>query len=814
MSELTRLGTRAAIALSLVAAMAFPLLLLSSGSAMAQTQGLSRDAVTTPAQQAAPLALPTPQQIPPAEDEGIVIRTIAVEGNQRVEDDTVRAYMVFKAGEPYSVARVDQSLKDLFDTGLFADITIRRVGNELIVSVVENPIINRVVFEGNDDISDEDLEAEVQLTPRTIFTRAKVQADVQRIVELYRRRGRFSATVEPKVIQLPQNRVDLVFEISEGPITEVAAINFLGNEAYSDGTLRGVIATKESAFWRIFSSDDNYDPDRLNYDRELLRRYYLARGYADFRVVSAVADLSPDGSAFYITFTLDEGPIYTFGDIEVETALDEINPELLRELVSTKSGETYDAGAIEESVDEIVFEAGTKGYGFAEVRPRVQREREERIVNLTYVVNEGPRVYVERINIIGNTRTQDKVIRRELLLAEGDAFNRVLLDRSRRNIRALQYFSVVEVTEEPGSEEDKTIVNIEVEEQATGSLQFGIGFSTVDNALLDFSLTEANLLGRGQSIRFASALSFNRQQVDIRFTDPYFLDRELLFGFDIIGTQSDFQNEASFNQRIAGFGFRFGFPTSENASLNLRYTLEYEDIFNIANNASPAVRDAEGSEIRSSVGYDYFIDMTDDPILPTSGWDFLIGQEFAGLGGSVSFLRNDVRAHYYIPVIEGVVITERLDGGYIFGLFGEDVRLNDRYFRGGGSFRGFDRLGLGPRDIVSKDALGAQAYIFGTTEVSFPNFLPEALGIRTSIFSDYGYIGITDEQERIYSIPGDPNSLLLQDVQDGFDFRVSAGLSVYWQSPFGPVRFDLAKVLRSEFYDQEEIFRFSAGTSF
>jgi len=814
MSELTRLGTRAAIALSLVAAMAFPLLLLSSGSAMAQTQGLSRDAVTTPAQQAAPLALPTPQQIPPAEDEGIVIRTIAVEGNQRVEDDTVRAYMVFKAGEPYSVARVDQSLKDLFDTGLFADITIRRVGNELIVSVVENPIINRVVFEGNDDISDEDLEAEVQLTPRTIFTRAKVQADVQRIVELYRRRGRFSATVEPKVIQLPQNRVDLVFEISEGPITEVAAINFLGNEAYSDGTLRGVIATKESAFWRIFSSDDNYDPDRLNYDRELLRRYYLARGYADFRVVSAVADLSPDGSAFYITFTVDEGPIYTFGDIEVETALDEINPELLRELVSTKSGETYDAGAIEESVDEIVFEAGTKGYGFAEVRPRVQREREERIVNLTYVVNEGPRVYVERINIIGNTRTQDKVIRRELLLAEGDAFNRVLLDRSRRNIRALQYFSVVEVTEEPGSEEDKTIVNIQVEEQATGSLQFGIGFSTVDNALLDFSLTEANLLGRGQSIRFASALSFNRQQVDIRFTDPYFLDRELLFGFDIIGTQSDYQNEASFNQRIAGFGFRFGFPTSENASLNLRYTLEYEDIYNIANNASPAVREAEGSEIRSSVGYDYFIDMTDDPILPTSGWDFLIGQEFAGLGGSVSFLRNDVRAHYYIPVIEGVVITERLDGGYIFGLFGEDVRLNDRYFRGGGSFRGFDRLGLGPRDIVSKDALGAQAYIFGTTEVSFPNFLPEALGIRTSIFSDYGYIGITDEQERIYSIPGDPNSLLLQDVQDGFDFRMSAGLSVYWQSPFGPVRFDLAKVLRSEFYDQEEIFRFSAGTRF
>ena len=814
MSELTRLGTRAAIALSLVAAMAFPLLLLSSGSAMAQTQGLSRDAVTTPAQQAAPLALPTPQQIPPAEDEGIVIRTIAVEGNQRVEDDTVRAYMVFKAGEPYSVARVDQSLKDLFDTGLFADITIRRVGNELIVSVVENPIINRVVFEGNDDISDEDLEAEVQLTPRTIFTRAKVQADVQRIVELYRRRGRFSATVEPKVIQLPQNRVDLVFEISEGPITEVAAINFLGNEAYSDGTLRGVIATKESAFWRIFSSDDNYDPDRLNYDRELLRRYYLARGYADFRVVSAVADLSPDGSAFYITFTVDEGPIYTFGDIEVETALDEINPELLRELVSTKSGDTYDAGAIEESVDEIVFEAGTKGYGFAEVRPRVQREREERIVNLTYVVNEGPRVYVERINIIGNTRTQDKVIRRELLLAEGDAFNRVLLDRSRRNIRALQYFSVVEVTEEPGSEEDKTIVNIQVEEQATGSLQFGIGFSTVDNALLDFSLTEANLLGRGQSIRFASALSFNRQQVDIRFTDPYFLDRELLFGFDIIGTQSDYQNEASFNQRIAGFGFRFGFPTSENASLNLRYTLEYEDIYNIANNASPAVRDAEGSEIRSSVGYDYFIDMTDDPILPTSGWDFLIGQEFAGLGGSVSFLRNDVRAHYYIPVIEGVVITERLDGGYIFGLFGEDVRLNDRYFRGGGSFRGFDRLGLGPRDIVSKDALGAQAYIFGTTEVSFPNFLPEALGIRTSIFSDYGYIGITDEQERIYSIPGDPNSLLLQDVQDGFDFRMSAGLSVYWQSPFGPVRFDLAKVLRSEFYDQEEIFRFSAGTRF
>ena len=732
--------------------------------------------------------------------EGVMITDIVVQGNQRIEGETVRSYMIFKENQPYDAARVDASLKALFDTGLFADISMRRQGNTLIVQVVENPIINRIAFEGNSAIKTEDLQQEVQLGTRSVFTRAKVQSDVQRIIELYRRRGRFSAVVEPKVIQLPQNRIDLVFEISEGPVTDVEAINFLGNEAFSDGRLRGVIATKESTWWRLFSSNDNYDPDRMSFDRELLRRFYLSEGYADFRVVSAVADLSRDDSAFFITYTVDEGPIYKFGEINVTTSMDELDPAMLEEFVAIKEGETYDAGLIEETVDAITFEAGTRGYGFAEVRPRVRRDRENQTVSITFEVNEGPRVYVERINIAGNTRTLDRVIRREMLMSEGDAFNRVLLDRSQRNIRALRFFSEVEVSEEPGSAEDRTIVNIDVTEQSTGSLQLGIGFSTVDNAVADVSISESNFLGRGQFVRFAVAISRRRQQFDMRFVEPWFLGRDMTAGIDLIGTKTDYQDEASFDQNTLGFGLRWGFPLTEDSNLTWRYTLRREQITNVDENASLAVKEARGTEVRSSIGYNYYIDRRNDPIEPTEGWDLDFNQEFAGIGGTVRFLRQELLAHYYQPIVGEFIASQRVDGGWIFGI-GEDVRLNDRYFRGGASFRGFDRLGLGPRDTATGDAVGAQAYIFGTTELSIPNGLPESLGVRTAIFTDYGYIGIADEQD-------------VPTVQDQFAPRVSAGVSVYWTSPFGPVRFDFANVLLKEDYDETEFFRFSAGTQF
>ncbi|MDE1174559.1 MAG: outer membrane protein assembly factor BamA [Parvibaculaceae bacterium] len=736
----------------------------------------------------------------PASEPGVTIQKIEVVGNQRIEADTVISYMSFKVGDTYSASAVDDSLKALFVTGLFADVNIRRDGSALVVSVVENPVINRVAFEGNSAVKETDLKAEVQLQARTIYTRAKVQSDVERILNLYRRSGRFSATVDPKVIQLPQNRVDLVFEINEGPVTKIGAINFLGNSAFSDSTLRDTISTTESAWWKFFSSSDSYDPDRLNYDRELLRRYYLSHGYADFRVVSAVAELSRDDSAFYITFTVDEGPVYNIGTVSVDTKYAKLDKGMLEQLIQTRPGDIYNASLIDKTVDAMTFKAGSNGYAFAQIRPRIKRNREKRLIDIVYEVNEGPRVYVERINITGNVRTLDRVIRREMVMAEGDAFNKVLLDKSEKNIRALQYFSKVDITQEPGSTPDKTVIGVNVQEQSTGSLSVGLGYSTIDSVVTDFGISERNFLGRGQQVSVNLSLGARTRQIDFHFTEPFFLGRRLAAGFDLFGVETDFQDEASFDTRTKGFGLRLGFPTSEHGTLGLRYQLKQQSIFNVATGASLAVIAAEGSEVRSIVGYTYYYDMRNDPIVPTGGWDALFDQEFAGVGGSVRYLASTFKTNYYYEVAPSWVASQKFNLGYIFGI-GEDVKLNDRYFLGGDDFRGFERAGIGPRDLATDDALGAQAYYFGTTEISFPNGLPESLGISTSLFTDYGYAGRADEPE-------------LTDGENKLALRASAGLSVYWNSPFGPVRLDFAKVIKKQTYDKTQLFQFSAGTQF
>jgi len=733
------------------------------------------------------------------------ITSIVVEGNQRIEAETVRSYMVFKEGDPYDDQKVDESLKTLFGTGLFADVTMRREGSHLIVAIAENPVINRVAFEGNSAINNDALETEVQLKPRTIYTRAKVQGDVQRIVDVMRRSGRFSATVEPKVIQLPQNRVDLVFEIDEGPVTKIGGINFIGNQEFSDSKLREVIATSQSAWWKILSSSDNYDPDRLAFDRELLRRHYLSEGFADFQVVSAVADLSRDGGEFFITFTVEEGPQYTFGPSAVTTELDKLDTEKLNSLILTLEGDTYDAGLIDKTVDALTFEAGTKGYAFSEVRPRVSRDKDTLVAGVVYRITEGPRAYVERINIDGNVRTLDRVIRREMRMAEGDAFNRVLLERSEKSIRALGFFAAVEVTEEPGSAPDQTVINVAVQEQSTGELSLGFGFSSTDSALADISLTERNFMGKGQLLRLRLALSGTSQQIDLRFTEPYFLGRDLVAGFDIFGVENDFQDESGFDERVTGFGFRFGFPLSENGRILTRYALRREEITNLTTAAQQFILPRD--EIKSSAGYTYYLDRRNDPVEPTGGWDLEIDQEFAGVGGSVRYVRNEITARTYYEITDEFLASLRLKAGSIEGI-GQDVNISDRFFIGGSDFRGFERSGVGPRDTISDNALGAQAFAVGSAEVTFPNFLPEALDITTSLFADAGVVGTAD-QDNLFS-----GTLQTVRVEDDLTPRATAGISIYWQSPFGPVRVDLSQAIRKEDYDKTESFRFSAGTRF
>ena len=735
-----------------------------------------------------------------------IIAVISVEGNQRIEADTVRSYMVISKGEPFDPIKIDDSLKALFRTGLFADVQIFRRGNNLVVEIDENPIINRINFEGNSEVEDDDLLKEVQLRPRTVFTRARVQADVQRIISIYRRSGLFTAHVEPKVIRLPQNRVDLVFEIDEGNKTRIERINFVGNRAFTDSELRGVVATAESAWWKILGASDNYDPDRLAFDGELLRRHYLKNGYADFRVITATAELARDGETFFISFTVEEGPEYAFGEIRIDVGQTSLNPDELMDEITVFEGETYDANEVDGSIEQLTLQAGRLGFAFAQVRPNAERDEENLRINLTFVINEGPRVYIERIEVVGNVRTLDVVIRREMRLVEGDAYNRILVDRARRRITALDFFNTVEIKENAGSSSDKVILVVEVDEKSTGQLNFGAGFSTTEAILGTISLSERNLLGRGQFVRLATSLSFKRQQVDFSFTEPYFLERRIRFGVDAFATTTNLQSESSFDSRQIGGGLRFGFPVSENSSVVLRYNFTNRKISDVDATASVAIAQAAGITNTSLVGLSWVYDTLDSPSNPTSGFRIVIDQDFAGLGGDTYYWKAESRATYFYSIWDGVRLLLRGTGGYIGSLNNHKVEILDRFFKGGESFRGFERSGIGPRDLtpgLNGDSLGGQAYAIGTAEVSFPVGLPEEFGVRGAVFTDWGTMFEAHEAKS--------NPFV---VSNAPTLRASAGVSILWTSPLGPLRFDLAYPFLKESFDEVEYFRFSAGTRF
>jgi len=741
-----------------------------------------------------------------------VVEEVLVQGNQRIEGDTVRSYIGVAVGDRVDSAAVNDALKVLYATGLFADLNIRREGSALVVGVVENPIINRLAFEGNRRIKDETLETEVQHRPRIVYTRSRVQSDVQRIVQVYRRSGRFAATVEPKIIQLPQNRVDLVFEISEGPLTEIQKITFIGNKIFQDGRLRSTISTKEARWYRFFTSADKYDPDRLNFDRELLRRHYLANGYADFRVVSAVAELGRNRADFFITITVEEGERYTFGDIEVSSDLRGVDAEFLRPLVTTSSGETYNADKIEDSIQKLTFELGRLGYAFVDVRPKIERDREGRWIAVNYSIDEGPRVYVDRINIVGNVRTLDRVLRREMRLAEGDAFNAAKLRRSQQRIRGLGFFEKVEVRHEKGRLDDKalgaaednfaddrTSITIEVEEQSTGELSFGLGYSSSDKIGGEIGIRERNLLGRGQDLNLTLLLSTRRQDIDLSFTEPYFLNRDVAAGFDLFNRQRDQENIA-FERSSTGFTLRVGYPFAERLRHSVRYTLRNDKIEDVDSSASRFIQDQKGTRLTSSIGQTISYDLRDDRFFPTEGYLLRVSQDLAGLGGDVHYLRHVLNYAYYKRLwgewIGGLSIEE----GHILGL-GENVSLSDRFFIGGNNFRGFADGGVGPRDTSSLDFLGGTVYYVGTAEASVPLGILQEFGVFGRLFTEVGSLADPDLDSKV-------------NVFDVGKPRVTSGFGVSWRSPFGPIRLDFAWPLRKEQFDREESFRFSFGTRF
>jgi outer membrane protein insertion porin family len=791
-------------------------------SAMAQTGPSAAPAPgPTPARKAPAVGPAAPTKASAGPNLG-TISDIKIVGIQRIEPETVKSYLLLQAGDPWDTERVDKSLKALFATGLFADVKLTREGNTLVVTVVENPIINRIAFEGNSKLSDKDLNSEIQLRPRVVYTRSRVQNDVKRILDLYRRHARFAATVDPKVIQLSENRVDLVFEINEGPSTGVRSINFIGNKEFSDSALRGVVDTKESRWYRFLSNADTYDPDRITYDRELLRKYYLSEGYADFHVVSAVAELTPDRDGFVLTFTVDEGERYKFGKIDVDIKLKDLPKEAVLPLLKVQSGEWYNATAVERSISTLTDALGDKGYAFVEIKPQITRNRDDRMIDVVFSVQEGPQVYVERIDIVGNIRTLDKVIRREMRLVEGDAFNANKLQRSKDRIKNLGFFKKVDTTNAQGTAPDKTVVTVEVEEQSTGELSLGIGFSTTDGPLADINLRERNFLGTGQDVRIGTVVSFRSQQISLSYTDPYFLDSNIAAGVDLFEvktspTASFFSGETPAYQQFSyGGSLRAGYQLTENLRQTLKYTARSDDITDIQSDASLFIQLQGGIHLTSEIGQVLLYDRRDNRIDPTSGYYVSVGNDFAGVGFGVNYVRNKITAGYYYPVAPGWVASVSGEAGDIFGWGGQQVLIQDRFFVGGDNLRGFAPAGIGPRDSVSQDALGGDKYWVGSVAESVPLGLPKELGLTGRVFTDFGTLWGNDQKNLVLTpaqLAAQPGGQQPQ-IIDNPAIRLSAGVGLSWASPVGPVRVDLALPILRQSFDKTQFFRISFGTKF
>ena len=727
------------------------------------------------------------------------ITEVVVEGTQRIDPATVRSYLLLRPGDQVDADKLDRSMKALFATGLFSDVTIDRQGARLVAKVVENPIVNRIQFEGNRKLADDVLIQEIQLKPRQVYTRTKVQNDVKRMIDIYRRAGRFAATVEPKVIELPQNRVDIAFEIVEGDVTAVRKIAFVGNQHFSEARLRDVLNTKESRWYRFLSTADTYDPDRISFDRELLRKFYLAQGYADFRVVSAVAELTPDRESFFVTFTVDEGERYRFGKVDIQSTLRDLKPEQVRGSVLTEEGAWYDADQVDQSVQRMTDRIGALGFAFVDIRPRISRDRERKSISVAYEVQEGPRVYVDRININGNTRTLDKVVRREMRLAEGDAFNSAKMRRSRQRLRYLGFFDKADVTNVPGESPDRTVVNVDVQERSTGEISFGFGFSSSDGPLADIRLRERNLLGRGQDLMIGGMVSGKRQEIDFSFEEPYLFDTNVAAGLDLFKVNRNFQREASYDVDSYGGTVRARYEMSENLRHTVRVFARSETIQNVSSNASRFIREQVGTYRTYGPGHDLLYDRRDDRFDPTDGYFIRLSQDLAGFGGDSNWLRNRLSAGAYYPFAEDFIGSLTSESGLIYDM-GEPVRINQRFFVGGDNFRGFRSAGIGPRDTSTGDSLGGKRYVVGTASLSFPVGIPREVGMRTFAFSDFGSLWDTDANG--------------PSVVDENSIRASVGLGLSWRSPLGPIRLSVATPVVKETYDRDEIFRFSFGSRF
>jgi outer membrane protein insertion porin family len=812
------------------------------------------------------------------------VASIAVEGNRRVEVETIRSYFKSGPGGHLGQAQIDDGLKALIETGLFQDVRINQAGGRLVVVVVENPVIGRIAFEGNKKVKDEQLSSEIQSKPRGTLSRPMVQSDAQRIAEIYRRSGRYDVRVTPEIIEQPNNRVDLIFTITEGGKTGVKTIEFIGNRFYSSYRLKDVIKTRESNLLSFLGGADVYDPDRVEADRDLIRRFYLKNGFADVQVVAALSEYDPERKGFMVTFKIEEGQQYRVASVDFQTTIGTLDVKALRSFSRVNVGSLYNAEALEKSVEEMQIEASRRGYAFAIVRPRGDRNFEQHTVSIVFSVDEGPRTYIERINVRGNTRTRDYVIRREFDLSEGDAYNRALVDRAERRLKNLDFFKSVKIVTEPGSSTDRVILIVDLEEKSTGDFSVSGGYSTTDGALAEVSISERNFLGRGLFAKASVTYGQYARGYSLSFVEPYLLDYRVALGLDFFQRQQLANSYIAYGTKTLGFSPRLGFTLREDLALQLRYSIYQQQIqlpSALANcnnnpnngllafNPSPAwvnlngvaaatalggvdstgvglwcYGDGEaslpvrkelqsGKTLTSSVGYSLAYNTLDNNKNPTDGLLVDWKQDFAGLGGDVSYIKSAIDMKYYTPLVADVVGLIHVQGGILNQMGNNTLRMLDHFQMGPNLVRGFAPNGIGPRDINpfgTGDALGGTKYWGASAELQMPFwFLPKEVGLKGSVYADagglYNYRGATSwPQTGEVNVPGcikptitpivTTGTCLGLQYDDGNVVRTSVGVGLIWASPFGPLRFDYAVPLTKGKYDRVQQFKFGGGTSF
>ena len=723
--------------------------------------------------------------------------TVVVQGNSRIDATTIQSYVT---GQTPEAAK-----KDLLATGLFSNVEVVKKGDTIVVTVKENNIINRVAFEGTKRLKSEVFEGELQLKPRGSFTQAALDADIARIKEIYQRVGRSSVDVKARTVQLENGKIDVVFTVDEGKKTGVKSIEFVGNASFSSGRLRDEMQTTESNWLSWIKTTDVYDADRIAADAELVRRFYLKHGYADMRVTDTKVDYDADAAGYRVVISVEEGKQYKIGSIDIESKIPEIKPEMLRGRVVLAPGDIYNSDLVEKSIFGITTEVSSRGYAFSQVRPRGDRDTSNNTIKLSFVVDEGPRVYIERINVRGNTRTRDVVIRREFDIGEGDAYNKVLVDRTERRLNNLGFFKTVRISNEPGSTPDRVIINVDVEDKSTGQFSVGGGYSTSEGLLAQVGVSESNFLGRGQNASIRASSGQYSKGVELNFTEPYFMERHLSAGFDIYSKQNDNSRFAYYSNVKTGGTLRLGAPLTEEFSVLGRYSL-YNNNLTITDftNASVAIQSAEGNNLTSALGYTLSYNTIDNVSNPRNGILNEFRQDVAGFGGDSRYIRTTNDLKYYRELTDNFVGLLRGQAGYIYS---DNLRIIDGFFMGPDLVRGFALSGIGARDnttSVSRNALGGTTYLGASSELQFPFFgLPREVGIKGAVFADagtlFGYSGSTNN----VNVVGDDHSI-----------RSSVGAGVLWSSPIGPIRLDFAFPVTKNEYDQTQVFRFSAGSVF